>query len=84
MWYALHCLLIAICCPLRLAALPPTVKHLVVVPTVPVVFPKLPLSEAILQTMDQSQLIKGALQKTGLAAGILDKHVSTFFVPMIS
>ena len=62
---------------IRLAALPPSVKHIVVVPTVPVVFPKLPLSEGILQTIDGSRLIKRALQKTGLASHILDRHAAT-------
>ena len=66
----------AACCWRRLAALPPGIRHIVLVPTVPVVFPKLPLSEGILQTIDGSRLIKGALQKTGLASHILDRHAA--------
>ena len=56
-----------------IAALPATVKHLVVCATVPVCFPKLPLSELTLTALEDLPFIKGALQKTGLAAGIVDK-----------
>lgn len=48
-------------------------KHLVVCATVPVCFPKLPLSELTLTALEDLPFIKGALQKTGLAAGIVDK-----------
>lgn len=48
-------------------------KHIVVCATVPVVFPKLPLSETILSVLEDLPFVKGALQKTGLAAGIVDK-----------
>lgn len=58
----------------RIDALPQTIKHLVVVSTVPVVFPKLPLSEATFKALDALPFVKGALQKTGLAAGIVDKY----------
>ncbi len=57
----------------RIAALPPSVKHLVVCTTVPVVFPKLPLSELAMTAIEDLPFLKGALQKTGLAAGIIDK-----------
>ena len=57
----------------RIEALPATVKHLVVCATVPVCFPKLPLSELTLTALEDLPFIKGALQKTGLAAGIVDK-----------
>jgi hypothetical protein len=72
MWTSL---IIRLCAPRqnRLDALPPSVRHVVVIPTVPVVFPKLPLSEQALSAIESSGLLKGALQKTGLAAGILDK-----------
>ena len=48
-------------------------KHIVVCATVPVVFPKLPLSETTLSVLEDLPFVKGALQKTGLAAGIVDK-----------
>ena len=48
-------------------------RHLVVIPTVPVVFPKLPFSESALSTINSSGLVKGMLQKTGLADGIMDR-----------
>ncbi|CAK0753536.1 hypothetical protein CVIRNUC_002228 [Coccomyxa viridis] len=57
----------------QIAALPPSVKHLVVCTTVPVVFPKLPLSELAMTAIEDLPFLKGALQKTGLAAGIIDK-----------
>ena len=41
--------------------------------TVPVVFPKLPLSELAMTAIEDLPFLKGALQKTGLAAGIIDK-----------
>lgn len=63
----------------RIAALPPTVKHLVVCATVPIVFPKLPLSELTLTALEDLHFIKGALQKTGLAAGIVDKCAPSLF-----
>lgn len=57
----------------RIGALPQSIKHIVVVTTVPIVFPKLPLSEGTMMTIQSFPLIKGALQKTGLGAGIIDK-----------
>lgn len=57
----------------RINALPQSIKHIVVVTTVPVVFPKLPLSEATFTAVDNMPFLKGALQKTGIGAGIVDK-----------
>ena len=57
----------------RLAQLPASVKHLVIVFTVPVTFPKLPLSETVLSTIEGMPLLKGAIIKTGVGAGIMDK-----------
>ena len=57
----------------RIAALPQSIKHIVVITTVPIVFPKLPLSEVAMSTIDKTPLVKGALQKTGIGAGIVDK-----------
>ena len=57
----------------RIDALPRSIKHIVVITTVPIVFPKLPLSEVTMTTIDKVPLIKGALQKTGIGAGIVDK-----------
>ena len=55
-------------------------KHIVVCTTVPVVFPKLPLSEATLSVLEDLPFVKGALQKTGLAAGIVDKCALILFL----
>ncbi|BDA46401.1 Uncharacterized protein YGR266W [Coccomyxa sp. Obi] len=57
----------------RIGALPQSIKHIVVVTTVPIVFPKLPLSEATFTALDNVPFLKGALQKTGIGAGIVDK-----------
>ena len=59
--------------PCRLAQLPVSVRHLVIVFTVPVTFPKLPLSEAVLATIERMPILKGAMIKTGVGAGIMDK-----------
>lgn len=56
-------------------------KHLVVCATVPICFPKLPLSELTLTALEDLPFIKGALQKTGLAAGIVDKCDPAPFTP---
>ena len=53
--------------------LPPTVNHLVVVFTVPLVYPKLPLSQTVLTAVEGMPLLKGAMTKTGVGAGIIDK-----------
>ena len=66
----------------RLAQLPTSVKHLVIVFTVPVTFPKLPLSETVLSTIEGMPLLKGAIIKTGVGAGIMDKYgFSSPFLP---
>lgn len=57
----------------RCARLPPTVNHLVVVFTVPLVYPKLPLSQTVLTAVEGMPLLKGAMTKTGVGAGIIDK-----------
>ena len=54
-------------------------KHIVVCATVPICFPKLPLSELTLTALEDLPFIKGALQKTGLAAGIVDKYAPCLF-----
>eukprot|EP00884_Botryococcus_braunii_P001168 jgi/Botrbrau1/11051/Bobra.92_2s0022.1 len=56
----------------RLHGLPACVKHAVLVTTVPVIFPSLPLSEFVMRSLDQLPLLKGAMQKTGLAKGLFD------------
>jgi hypothetical protein len=43
----------------RIDALPRTIKHIVVITTVPVVFPKLPLSEVTMTLVDKLPLLKG-------------------------
>jgi hypothetical protein len=49
------------------------VKHLIVVFTVPIVYPCLPLSQTILTAVEGMPLLKGAMTKTGVGAGIIDK-----------
>jgi len=56
----------------RCAQLPSSVNHLVVF-TVPLVYPCLPLSQAILSAVEGMPLLKGAMTKTGVGAGIIDK-----------
>lgn len=56
----------------RLRNLPSSVRHVVVVTTVPVIFPNLPLSEFVLKSLNNLEFIKGAMQKTGLAKGLFD------------
>ena len=48
----------------RLGALPPTVRHVVLVLTVPLVFPELPAQEAVWRALDNAG-VKAAMQKTG-------------------
>lgn len=57
----------------RCAELPATVNHLVVVLTVPIVYPKLPLSQTVLTAVEGMPFLKGAMTKTGVGAGIIDK-----------
>ena len=57
----------------RCAQLPSSVNHLVVVFTVPLVYPALPLSQTILGAVEGMPLLKGAMTKTGVGAGIIDK-----------
>lgn len=57
----------------RCEALPATVKHLVIVLTVPIIFPKLPLSQEILTKIENIKFLKSAMAKTGVGKGILDK-----------
>lgn len=56
----------------RLHNLPSSVRHVVMVTTVPVIFPNLPLSEFVLRSLNQLQIVKDAMQKTGLAKGLFD------------
>lgn len=53
--------------------MPATVNHLVVVLTVPIVYPKLPLSQTVLTAVEGMPFLKGAMTKTGVGAGIIDK-----------
>lgn len=53
--------------------MPLTVKHLIAVTTVPVIFPKLPASEQVFAMIDSLPVVKGAMQKTGVGKGILDR-----------
>lgn len=46
---------------------------MVVVFTVPLVYPKLPLSQTVLTAVEGMPLLKGAMTKTGVGAGIIDK-----------
>ena len=48
----------------RLDALPPSVRHVVLVLTVPLVFPELPAQEAVWRALDNAG-VKAAMQKTG-------------------
>lgn len=48
----------------RLGVLPPTVRHVVLVLTVPLVFPELPAQEAVWRALDNAG-VKAAMQKTG-------------------
>ncbi|KAK9863128.1 hypothetical protein WJX84_002391 [Apatococcus fuscideae] len=57
----------------RLGQMPLTVKHLITVTTVPVIFPKLPASEQVFAVIDSLPVVKGAMQKTGVGKGILDR-----------
>ena len=57
----------------RMAALPETVRHLVLVLTVPIVFAKLPLSEQTLAAIDSLPAVRNALAKTGLGSALVDK-----------
>lgn len=68
----------------RIGALPQSVKHIVVNTTVPVVFPKLPLSETTFTAVDSVPFLKGALQKTGIGAGIVDKCASPLTVHLVA
>ncbi len=56
----------------RLYVLPDSLRHAVLVTTVPVIFPSLPLSEKVMHALDSLPLVKGAMQKTGLAEKIYD------------
>ncbi|KAK9838336.1 hypothetical protein WJX81_005496 [Elliptochloris bilobata] len=56
----------------RMAALPDTVRHLVLVLTVPIVFAKLPLSEGTLKAIDSLPAVRNALAKTGLGTALVD------------
>eukprot|EP00891_Asterochloris_glomerata_P005631 jgi/Astpho2/5631/Aster-x0692 len=55
----------------RLGALPPTVRHVVLVLTVPLVFPELPAQEAVWRALDNAG-VKAAMQKTGLGDKVSD------------
>ena len=57
----------------RLSRLPPSTKHVVCLFTVPLVWPKLPLSEGVMTVVDGLPILKGVMTKTGLGAGIVDK-----------
>ncbi|KAK9808440.1 hypothetical protein WJX73_006046 [Symbiochloris irregularis] len=57
----------------RLEQLPTSTKHCVVVHTVPLVFPGLPLSEKVMSAIEHMPIVKGAMTKTGVGAGIIDK-----------
>ncbi|KAL6748880.1 hypothetical protein V8C86DRAFT_1099175 [Haematococcus lacustris] len=60
----------------HLRRLPSSVQHLVVVATVPVVYPKLPVVESAakyLSDVSQSAALTAMMQKTGLAAGLLNQ-----------
>ncbi|KAK9817992.1 hypothetical protein WJX72_005420 [[Myrmecia] bisecta] len=57
----------------RILNFPNSVKHLVIVTTVPLLYPKLPLAEGVLATIDAVPLLKKGMQKTGVGASILDK-----------
>ncbi|GFH18764.1 uncharacterized protein HaLaN_15620, partial [Haematococcus lacustris] len=60
----------------QLRRLPSSVQHLVVVATVPVVYPKLPVVESAakyLSDVSQAAALTAMMQKTGLAAGLLNQ-----------
>ena len=44
--------------------------------TVPLVWPKLPLSEGVMTVVDGLPVLKGVMTKTGIGAGIVDKCVT--------
>ena len=62
-------------CQCRAEMLPLETKHLVVVMTVPLVWPKLPFSEGVLSAVDKASLLKKTMSKTGVGAGVVDKYV---------
>ena len=62
-----------LCGPCRLSKLPQTTKHVVCLFTVPLVWPKLPLSEGVMTVVDGLPILKGVMTKTGIGAGIVDK-----------
>lgn len=64
---------LSVCTWGRLAALPSSVQHLVVLLTVPIVFAKLPLSEGTLAAIDSLPSVRNALAKTGLGTALVDK-----------
>ena len=64
---------LSVCTCGRLAALPSSVQHLVVLLTVPIVFAKLPLSEGTLAAIDSLPSVRNALAKTGLGTALVDK-----------
>ena len=63
-----------------MAALPDTVRHLVIVLTVPIVFAKLPLSEGTLAAIDTLPGVRNALAKTGLGTALIDKCAPTLYM----
>jgi len=57
----------------RMAALPGSVRHLVLVLTVPIVFAKLPLSEGAMAMIDALPSLRTTLAKTSLGLSLVDK-----------
>lgn len=53
--------------------LPKSTEHVVCVHTVPLIFPSLPLSEKVMSAIEGLPVLKGAMTKTGVGAGIIDK-----------